>query len=88
VGRGRATPSGGREGAGLYEDGTKTGRGVSSAGADPGADADDEADGWLVPIVSTCLDGEIRVRCACSNIIVHSRMPLDPTHVHLKRTCV
>jgi hypothetical protein len=28
------------------------------------------------------------VRCAFSNRILHSRMPLDPTHVRLKQTCV
>jgi hypothetical protein len=28
------------------------------------------------------------VRCAFSNRILHSMMPLDPTHVRLKRTCV
>jgi hypothetical protein len=29
-----------------------------------------------------------KVRCAFSNRKLHSRMPLDPTHVRLKRTCV
>ena len=28
------------------------------------------------------------VRCAFSNRILHSRVPLNPTHVGLKRTCV
>jgi hypothetical protein len=28
------------------------------------------------------------VRCAFSDRIVHSRMPLDPTHVRFKQTCV
>jgi hypothetical protein len=28
------------------------------------------------------------VRCAFSDRKLHSRMPLDPTHVRLKRTCV
>jgi hypothetical protein len=28
-----------------------------------------------------------KVRCAFSDRILHSRMPLDPTHVRLKRTC-
>jgi hypothetical protein len=28
------------------------------------------------------------VRCAFSDRILHSRMPLDPTHVRFKRTCV
>jgi hypothetical protein len=28
------------------------------------------------------------VRCAFSDRILHSRMPLDPTHVRLKRTCM
>jgi hypothetical protein len=28
------------------------------------------------------------VRCAFSDRILHSRMPWDPTHVRLKRTCV
>jgi hypothetical protein len=29
-----------------------------------------------------------QVRCAFSDIILYSRMPLDPMHVRLKRTCV
>jgi serine/threonine protein kinase len=29
-----------------------------------------------------------KARCAFSDRNLHSRMPLDPTHVHLKRTCV
>jgi hypothetical protein len=29
-----------------------------------------------------------RARCAFSNRILHSRMPLDPTHVRFKQTCV
>jgi ubiquitin-activating enzyme E1 len=29
-----------------------------------------------------------QVRCAFSDRNLHSRMPLDPTHVRLKRTCV
>jgi hypothetical protein len=28
------------------------------------------------------------VRCAFSDRILHSRMPLDPTHVRWKRSCV
>jgi hypothetical protein len=32
--------------------------------------------------------GNIDVRCAFSDRILHSRMPLDPTHVCWKRTCV
>jgi hypothetical protein len=31
---------------------------------------------------------EYMVRCAFSDIILHSRMSLDPTHVRFKRTCV
>jgi hypothetical protein len=31
---------------------------------------------------------DLGVRCAFSDRNLHSRMPLDPTHVRLKRTCV
>jgi serine/threonine protein kinase len=31
---------------------------------------------------------DLAVRCSFLDRIVHSRMPLDPTHVQLKRTCV
>jgi hypothetical protein len=34
------------------------------------------------------LRGLSRARCAFSDRNLHSRMPLDPTHVRLKRTCV
>jgi hypothetical protein len=30
----------------------------------------------------------VSAQCAFSNRILHSRMPLDPTHVRFKRTCV
>jgi hypothetical protein len=35
---------------------------------------------------TACAEGE--ARCAFSDRILHSRMPLDPTHVRCKRTCV
>jgi hypothetical protein len=34
------------------------------------------------------LDGLSFVRCAFFDRILHSMMPLDPTHVRFKRTCV
>jgi hypothetical protein len=30
----------------------------------------------------------VKVRCAFFDMILHSRMPLDPTPARLKRTCV
>jgi hypothetical protein len=42
-------------------------------------------DGHLLTIANV---QTVEVRCAFSNRILHSRMPLDPTHVRLKRTCV
>jgi hypothetical protein len=40
--------------------------------------------------IETTIGAGIRamVRCLCFDRILHSRMPLDPTHVCLKRTCV
>jgi hypothetical protein len=34
------------------------------------------------------IDSILVVRCTFSDRILHSRMPLDPTHVCFKRTCV
>jgi chitinase len=41
----------------------------------------------LVTIGGIVLSPVGNVRCAFSNRILHSRMPLHPTHVRLKRTC-
>jgi ATPase subunit of ABC transporter with duplicated ATPase domains len=42
----------------------------------------------FVPNTRLVLLGENGVRCAFSDRILPSRMPLDPTPVRLKRTCV
>jgi hypothetical protein len=39
-------------------------------------------------VVAVVEKGGTKVRCAFFGRNLHSRMPLDPTHVRLKRTCV
>jgi hypothetical protein len=42
----------------------------------------------IPPGMNTTVYFQTLVWCAFSNRILHSRMPLDPTQVRLKRTCV
>jgi membrane-bound ClpP family serine protease len=44
--------------------------------------------GFLMMFVTLFTYGVLDVWCAFSDIMLHSKMSLDPTHVRLKQTCV